>query len=189
MHVQLFFMLSSIQTFRASFGSFVPDNSNLESFKDVVSTCNKCLFWWDFFFNIFGLHHGCDDAAFCRNTLMQDSSQFWRKLKIIKVVTFNINPEFTEVTLNSFLFVMVIFCTNPARKFGMIDITHEVSLFITQRFCEWNLMIGNCSSLLYSWARLCSLRLTWRLPFSTYTIKLQFSNQPSPLVCNCMHLQ
>ena len=129
-------------------GSFVLDNGNLESFKDVVSTCNKYLFWYFFFFNIFSLHHRCDDAAFCRNTLMQDSSQFWRKLKIIKVVAFNINPEFTEVTLNSFLFVMDTFCTNPARKFGMIDITHEVSLFITQRFCEWNL-IGNCVVVCY----------------------------------------
>ena len=37
---------------------------------------------------------------------------------MIKIVTFNMNPKFTEVTLNS---------TIPARKFEMIDITHEVS--------------------------------------------------------------
>ena len=46
-------------------------------------------------------------------------------IKIIKFVTFNMNPEFTEVTLNGFIFVMDIFCTNPARKFGMIDITFD----------------------------------------------------------------
>ena len=47
---------------------------------------------------------------------------------MIKIVTFNMNPKFTEVTLNSFIFVMDIFGTNLARKFdGMINITHEVS--------------------------------------------------------------
>ena len=46
-------------------------------------------------------------------------------IKIIKVVTFNMNPKFTEVTLNSFTFVMDVFCTSPARKFGIIDLTHE----------------------------------------------------------------
>ena len=46
---------------------------------------------------------------------------------MIKIVTFNMNSKFTEVTLNSFIFVMDIFCTIPARKFEMIDITHEVS--------------------------------------------------------------
>ena len=47
------------------------------------------------------------------------------------------NPKFTEVTLNSFIIIMNIFYTNPARKFGiterkfgMIDITHGVDLCI-----------------------------------------------------------
>ena len=48
-------------------------------------------------------------------------------VQIIKIVTFNMNPKFTEVTLNSFIFVRVIFYTNPARKFGLSDNTHEVS--------------------------------------------------------------
>ena len=39
-------------------------------------------------------------------------------------------PKFAEVTLNSFIFVLNIFCTNLARKFGMINITHEVNFFI-----------------------------------------------------------
>ena len=39
-------------------------------------------------------------------------------------ISFYTNPEFPEVTLNSFIFVMNIFCKNPASKFGMIDITH-----------------------------------------------------------------
>ena len=59
----------------------------------------------------------------------QDSSITVLKIPvilIIKFVTFNMDPKFTEVTLNSFIFAMDIFCTNPARKFGMIDITHEV---------------------------------------------------------------
>ena len=49
-----------------------------------------------------------------------------------KVVTFNMNPKFTEVTLNSFIFVMDIFFTNLARKFGIISITHEVSFCLLQ---------------------------------------------------------
>ena len=40
------------------------------------------------------------------------------------------NPKFTEVTLNSFVFVRDIFCTNPAMKFGIIDITNEVSSYL-----------------------------------------------------------
>ena len=48
-------------------------------------------------------------------------------IQIIKFVTVNMNPKFTEVILKIFIFVMDIFCTNPARrKFGIIDITHEV---------------------------------------------------------------
>ena len=49
------------------------------------------------------------------------------KIKIIKVVTFNVNPKFTEVQPNSIIFAMDDFCTNPARKFGIIDLTHEAS--------------------------------------------------------------
>ena len=41
------------------------------------------------------------------------------------------NPKFTEVTQNSFIFVMDIFYTNPARKFGMIDIKREVQFLFT----------------------------------------------------------
>ena len=41
------------------------------------------------------------------------------------------NPKFTEVTLNSFIFVFNIFCINPAKKFGMMDVTHEVSFMFT----------------------------------------------------------
>ena len=44
----------------------------------------------------------------------------------IEFVTFNVNPKFTEVTLNNFIFVMDIFWTNPARKFGLNDVTHKV---------------------------------------------------------------
>ena len=40
------------------------------------------------------------------------------------------NPKFTKVTLNTF--VMYIFCTNPARKFGIIDITLDVSFCLLQ---------------------------------------------------------
>ena len=39
------------------------------------------------------------------------------------------NSKFTGVTLNSFIFVRYSFCTNHARKFRIINITHEVSLF------------------------------------------------------------
>ena len=46
-------------------------------------------------------------------------------IEIIKFVTFNMDPKFAEVTLNGFIFTMDIFCTNPARKFGMIDIAHK----------------------------------------------------------------
>ena len=51
------------------------------------------------------------------------------------------NPKFTEskftaVTLNSFIFVMDIFCSNPARKFVIIDIAHEVSRLICNALGE-----------------------------------------------------
>ena len=42
------------------------------------------------------------------------------------------NPKFTKVTLNTFIFVMYIFCANPARKFGIIDITLDVSFCLLQ---------------------------------------------------------
>ena len=35
-------------------------------------------------------------------------------IEIIKIVTFNMNAKFTEVTLNSFIFFTDIFCTSPA---------------------------------------------------------------------------
>ena len=41
------------------------------------------------------------------------------------IVTFDMNPKFTEVTLNSF--VMNGSCTNPAKKLEIIDITNEAS--------------------------------------------------------------
>ena len=49
---------------------------------------------------------------------------------MIKIVAFNMNLKFTEVTLNSFIFVKDVFCTNPARKFGIIDIVHEISSYL-----------------------------------------------------------
>ena len=45
-------------------------------------------------------------------------------IQIIKIATFNMNPEFTEITLNSFNFVRDIFFANLARKLWIIDITH-----------------------------------------------------------------
>ena len=47
-------------------------------------------------------------------------------ISTIKFVKFDMTPKFTEVIPNSFNFTMDTFCTHPARKFGMIDITHEV---------------------------------------------------------------
>ena len=44
-------------------------------------------------------------------------------LKIIKVVTFNMNPIFTKVTLNSFVSGMDIFCTCSTRKFEITGTT------------------------------------------------------------------
>ena len=43
------------------------------------------------------------------------------------------NPKFTEVTMNSFILIMNFYCTDPARKFGMIDIEHEVSFCLLHR--------------------------------------------------------
>ena len=48
-------------------------------------------------------------------------------ISIIKIVTFNVNPRFTEVTLRSFIFVRDISRTNPARIFGIIYIKNEVN--------------------------------------------------------------
>ena len=36
---------------------------------------------------------------------------------IIQTVTFNMNQKFSEIILNSFIFVMDIFCTNFTRKY------------------------------------------------------------------------
>ena len=49
-----------------------------------------------------------------------------------KVVRFNLTPKIAEVTLNSFIFVLDIFCTNVARKCGMINITHDVTFYLLQ---------------------------------------------------------
>ena len=51
---------------------------------------------------------------------------------VIKVATFNMNPKFTEVTLNSLIFVMDIFSKNLERRFRMINVTHEVSFCLLQ---------------------------------------------------------
>ena len=48
---------------------------------------------------------------------------------IIKVVKVNMNPVFTKVILNSFIFVVDIFCAGATRKFGIIGIItrHQAS--------------------------------------------------------------
>ena len=38
------------------------------------------------------------------------------------------NPSFVEVTLDSFIFAMEIFSTDPARKCGISDTKHEASM-------------------------------------------------------------
>ena len=43
------------------------------------------------------------------------------------VITFDMNPKFTEVTPNSIIFVMNNFCRNPVRKFRIIDTIHKIS--------------------------------------------------------------
>ena len=43
------------------------------------------------------------------------------------VITFDMNPKFTEVTPNSFIFVMNNFCRNPVRKFRIIDTIQKIS--------------------------------------------------------------
>ena len=52
----------------------------------------------------------------------------------MKAARFNTNPKFKEVTLNSFIFVIDIFCTNPARKFAFTDITYEACSFCLLHF-------------------------------------------------------
>ena len=44
------------------------------------------------------------------------------------------NPMLKKSTLNSFIFVMDIFSTGPARKFGIIGVTtcHQASLCLLQ---------------------------------------------------------
>ena len=58
-------------------------------------------------------------------------------VQIIKIVLFNMNPKFTEVTLNIFIFVRVIFYTNPATKFGLSDNTHEVRSSLQDSLILW----------------------------------------------------
>ena len=62
---------------------------------------------------------------FCHNIIFNSRiyHSFEDTCNLIKIVTFNVNPKFTGVALNRFIFTMDIFCTNPARKFGLIDIT------------------------------------------------------------------
>lgn len=55
-------------------------------------------------------------------TFIDSGKSFHPFRRIINVVTFYMNARFADVTLNSFIFVIDIFCTNCARKFGMIDI-------------------------------------------------------------------
>ena len=60
-------------------------------------------------------------------------------IQIIKIVTFNMNSKFTEVTLNSFNFVIFwdIFCTNLAWKYRIIDITHGFSSCLLHSVLLW----------------------------------------------------
>ena len=62
---------------------------------------------------------------FCHNIIFNTRiyHSFEDTCNLIKIVTFNVNPKFTGVALNRFIFTMDIFCTNPARKFGLIDFT------------------------------------------------------------------
>ena len=52
------------------------------------------------------------------------------EIKIIKVVTFNMNPMFIKVILNSFIFAMATFCTGPTEKFGIIGINKSSGQFM-----------------------------------------------------------
>ena len=46
----------------------------------------------------------------------------------------NMNPNFTEATFSRFNFVMDIFYTDPARKFGIIGINHKTASFCLLHF-------------------------------------------------------
>ena len=64
---------------------------------------------------------------FQRDFSYQKLSQTWECA--FKIVTLDINSKFTGVILNSFIFVMDIFCTNQEKEIGIIDIRREVSFF------------------------------------------------------------
>ena len=50
-------------------------------------------------------------------------------IKIVKVVvTFNMNPMLTKVTLNSFILAMAIFWTGLERNLGLLVLLHVISL-------------------------------------------------------------
>ena len=49
-------------------------------------------------------------------------------MKIVKVVTFNINPMLTKVTLNRFILAMAIFWTGLERNLGLLVLLHVISL-------------------------------------------------------------
>ena len=52
------------------------------------------------------------------------------EIKIIKVVTFNMNPMLIKVILNSFIFAMATFCTGPTGEFGIIGINKSSGQFM-----------------------------------------------------------
>ena len=59
------------------------------------------------------------------------------------------NQMFTKVLLNSFIFVMDIFCTGPTRKFGIIGITtcHQIKLVsVDYTHSQWNEISGTMKS-------------------------------------------
>ena len=49
-------------------------------------------------------------------------------IKIIKVVTFNMNPMFIKVTLNSFILVMEIFAQVVQKNLGLLVLLHVIRL-------------------------------------------------------------
>ena len=64
---------------------------------------------------------------FQRDFSYQKLSQTWEYA--FKIVTIDINSKFTGVILNSFIFVMDIFCTNQEKEIGITDIRREVRFF------------------------------------------------------------
>ena len=49
-------------------------------------------------------------------------------IKIIKFVTFNMNPMFIKVTLSSFILVMEIFAQVVQKKLGLLVLLHVIRL-------------------------------------------------------------